>query len=214
MKIFHKPGLIVNLLPITLFIFCLLHPRAASSQTTSNTSTVSNSAAPSASSVTTGGTNINYQTNNAYNNELGFGPGIFCRTPTIYLGGNGGQARLNAFDPVQESGNDTRNYAFNMGILYPFGSSALADCKSLVKTIALDRKISSQLSMIKACHDLHKRGITVDSSIYPLLEPCERYSNSLAMQGKRNEIAKDNASPIKGDVKDNFKLSPKTVRAL
>jgi len=42
----------------------------------SNVSSVTNSAAPSASSVTTGGTNINYQSNNTYNNEMGFGPGI------------------------------------------------------------------------------------------------------------------------------------------
>ena len=97
-------------------------------QSTANSSTLSNTAAPSASSVTTGGTNINYQTNNAYNNEVGFGPGVFCRTPTLYLGGNGGKSWLNAFDPVQESGNRAKSLAFNMGILYPFGSAALADC--------------------------------------------------------------------------------------
>ena len=127
----------ILILAITLFLF---DQQKSIAQSTSNQSAVTNSAAPSASSVTTGGTNINYQTNNAYNNELGFGPGIFCRTPTMYLGGNGGKAWLDAFDPVQESGNKTRNLSFNMGILYPFGSSALADCKALVKTIARDRK--------------------------------------------------------------------------
>ena len=98
-------------------IFSLFDLQIVFSQSTSNQSAVTNSAAPSASSVTTGGTNINYQTNNAYNNELGFGPGIFCRTPTLYLGGNAGKAWLDAFDPVQESGNKTRNLSFNMGIL-------------------------------------------------------------------------------------------------
>ena len=130
----------ILILAITLFLF---DQQKSIAQSTSNQSAVTNSAAPSASSVTTGGTNINYQTNNAYNNELGFGPGIFCRTPTMYLGGNGGKAWLDAFDPVQESGNKTRNLSFNMGILYPFGSSALANCKALVKTIARDREISS-----------------------------------------------------------------------
>ena len=172
-------------------LFSLVDQQEVFSQSTSNQSAVTNSAAPSASSVTTGGTNINYQTNNAYNNELGFGPGIFCRTPTMYLGGNGGKAWLDAFDPVQESGNKTRNFSFNMGILYPFGSSALADCKSLVKTIARDREISSQLSMIKACHDLYKKGIKVDSAIYPLLTSCEKYSQSMSTTSKPQSAPKN-----------------------
>ena len=188
-------------------IFSLFDQQIVFSQSTSNQSAVTNSAAPSASSVTTGGTNINYQTNNAYNNELGFGPGIFCRTPTLYLGGNGGKAWLDAFDPVQESGNKTRNYSFNMGILYPFGSSALANCKALVKTIARDREISSQLSMIKACHDLYKKGIKVDSTIYPLLASCEKYSKSMITTSKPQ-------SAVKAQTKEKVKLSPKTKRVL
>ena len=194
----------ILILAITLFLFDL---QKSFAQSTSNQSAVTNSAAPSASSVTTGGTNINYQTNNAYNNELGFGPGIFCRTPTMYLGGNGGKAWLDAFDPVQESGNKTRNLSFNMGILYPFGSSALADCKSLVKTIARDRDISSQLSMIKACHDLYQKGIKVDSTIYPLLASCEKYSQSMSTKPEPQ-------SAPKKQTKERVKLSPKTKRVL
>lgn len=178
-------------------------------QTTTNSSSLSNTAAPSASSVTTGGTNINYQTNNAYNNEVGFGPGIFCRTPTIYLGGNGGKAWLNAFDPVQESGNHSKSLAFNMGVLYPFGSSALADCKSLVKTIARDREISSQLSMIKACHDLYNKGIKVNSEIYPLLSSCEKYADH--MKSKKEVESSDILKP-KADI--SLRLQPKTKRML
>ena len=188
--------------------FSLFDQQIVFSQSTSNQSAVTNSAAPSASSVTTGGTNINYQTNNAYNNELGFGPGIFCRTPTLYLGGNAGKAWLDAFDPVQESGNKTRNLSFNMGILYPFGSAALADCKALVKTIARDREISSQLSMIKACHDLYKKGIKVDSTIYPLLTSCEKYSQSMSTKPKPQQSAP------KKQTKEKVKLTPKTKRVL
>ena len=58
-------------------------PNAALAQQTNNASNLTNQAAPSASAVTTGGTNINYQTNNTYQNEVGFGPGVFCRTPTF-----------------------------------------------------------------------------------------------------------------------------------
>ena len=196
--------------------FCLLFLAIGSSlsskiaaQTTTNSSALSNTAAPSASSVTTGGTNINYQTNNAYNNEVGFGPGVFCRTPTLYLGGNGGKAWLNAFDPVQESGNHAKNLAFNMGILYPFGSSALADCKSLVKTIARDREISSQLSMIKACHDLYKREITVNPELYPLLSSCKQYAEYKKSQTDIKMPLKNEKKPI-----TSLKLQPKTKRML
>ena len=82
-------------------------------QQTNNSSSLTNSAAPSASSTTTGGTNINYQTNNAYQNEVGFGPGIFCRTPTLFLGGNYGENQLDSFDAIAESGNEATNYSLN-----------------------------------------------------------------------------------------------------
>lgn len=202
-----------NCLATTIvIIFSLKYTQIAHAQSTTNQSTVSNSAAPSASSVTTGGTNINYQTNNAYNNEMGFGPGIFCRTPTLYVGGNSGKAWLGAHDPVQKSGNYTTNYSGNIGILFPFGSSIIDNCKSLVGTIARDREISSQLSMIKACDDLAKRGIKVDSSIYPLLEPCEKYAQSISKKTSNNK--KVTVLADEGNAKGSIKLTPKTLRAL
>ena len=104
-------------------------PSAALAQQTNNASNLTNQAAPSASAVTTGGTNINYQTNNTYQNEVGFGPGVFCRTPTLYVGGNMGRNELDAYDQVTESGNTAKNYALNAGVVYPFGSSAIEACK-------------------------------------------------------------------------------------
>jgi len=150
-------------------------PSSAIAQTTqtNNASNLTNQAAPSASAVTTGGTNINYQTNNTYQNEVGFGPGVFCRTPTLYVGGNMGRNQLDAFDAVTESGNVAKNYAVNAGIVLPFGSSALSACRTLANTITRDREISTQLSMIKACADLENKGIHVDPEIFPLLQPCE-----------------------------------------
>ena len=150
-----------------------LLPSAALAQQTNNASNLTNQAAPSASAVTTGGTNINYQTNNTYQNEVGFGPGVFCRTPTLYVGGNMGRNELDAFDQVTESGNTAKNYAFNAGVVYPFGSSAIEACKTLANTITRDREISTQLSMIKACADLERKGIHVDPDIFPLLKSCE-----------------------------------------
>lgn len=144
----------------------------AEAQQTNNSSSLTNSAAPSASSNTTGGTNINYQTNNAYQNEVGFGPGVFCRTPSLFLGGNYGQNALDAFDAVTESGNNAKNFSANLGLVLPFGSSALESCKRLAALTVQDREISTQLSMIRACASLQKDGIRVDPDLYPLLEKC------------------------------------------
>ena len=156
----------------TLAVVPLVFQDQVYAQQTNNASNLTNQAAPSASAVTTGGTNINYQTNNTYQNEVGFGPGVFCRTPTLYIGGNAGNNKLDAYDAVTESGNVAKNYAVNAGIVYPFGSSAIEACKTLAKTISRDREISTQLSMIKACADLETKGIHVDPEIFPLLEPC------------------------------------------
>lgn len=141
-------------------------------QQTNNSSSLTNSAAPSASSVTTGGTNINYQTNNAYQNETGFGPGVFCRTPTLFIGGNYGQNELEAFDAVTNSGNNANNYSVNLGLVVPFGSSVLESCKRIAAITVEDREISTQLSMIRACAQLQRDGIQVDPAQYPLLEKC------------------------------------------
>ena len=169
MKLQHHSTLLI---PALLAAISVL-PDPAIAQQTNNASNLTNQAAPSASAVTTGGTNINYQTNNTYQNEVGFGPGVFCRTPTLYIGGNAGRNELNAFDQVTESGNVAKNYAVNAGIVYPFGSSAIEACKTLAKTISRDREISTQLSMIKACADLEVKGIHVDPEVFPLLKACE-----------------------------------------
>lgn len=157
---------------ISLLLPPLLFNAISYAQQTNNSSSLTNSAAPSASSVTTGGTNINYQTNNAYQNEVGFGPGIFCRTPTMFLGGNYGQNELDAFDAVTQSGNDANNFSVNFGLVVPFGSSANESCKRIAALSVQDREISTQLSMIRACASLQKEGIRVDPELYPLLEKC------------------------------------------
>jgi hypothetical protein len=143
-------------------------------QQTQNSSTLTNNAAPSASSVTTGGTNINYQNNNQWSNEMGFGPGFFCRTPTFYTGGNLGSGNNNNFDQVGTSGNSNSSYSFSFGLLMPFGSTVVEDCKRLVASVVKDREISSELSMLRTCFSLEKEGIVVDPKKYPLLERCAK----------------------------------------
>lgn len=153
----------------------LLFPSLAFSQQTNNSSTLNNQAAPSASSITSGGTNINYQTNNSFNNENGFAPGIFCRTPSLYVGGNWGETNQNALDIASNtSSNYNGNYSANIGLVVPFGSSVLKECADLAKQITLDRKISTDLSLIRACSQLEKEGIVVDPLRFPFLEKCAK----------------------------------------
>jgi len=189
----------------------------ASSQQTNNSSTLNNSAAPSASSVTTGGTNINYQTNNAYNNEFGFGPGIFCRTPTLYVGGNYGGNNLSSWDNVANSGNNSTNVAANAGILFPFGSSIIRDCKRLAEMIALDREISSQLSMLRTCFQLEKEGIPVDPVRFPLLKACVKEPlavNSSSQQNPTSAVIRSTMSaPSSSGTPALPSKKPKTTRS-
>ena len=157
---------------LSVLCFTVVIQSPIEAQLTNNTSTVTNSAAPAASSTTTGGTNINYQTNSGYDSQNGFGPGVFCRTPMIQMGGNWGQNKLDAYDPVQTSGNAAQNYTMNIGLNIPFGSSVLDDCKRLVAAIARDREISSQLSMLRTCATLKKEGLVVDPIKFPMLHLC------------------------------------------
>ena len=147
----------------------------------------------SVSTNTTGGTNINYQTNNAYNNEYGFAPGIFCRTPTLFVGG--GVGTVNSYtqdDPFNTqyenaySNNWQQNTNANaqIGFVYPFGSSVIEDCKTLVKQITIDRRISTELSILRTCAALEKEGLIIDPNKFPLLAICVK---DIVYQPKNNK---------------------------
>ena len=138
-----------------------------------NSSTVTNTASPNASSVTSGGTSVNYQTNNSFNNDFGFGPGSVCRTPSLYFGTNANQQDTHNFTSLGgSSSNDNTGYGANIGIVFPFGSSVIDSCVKMAKQTSIDKQISSQLSMIRACANLKKDGISVDPYKFPLLEAC------------------------------------------
>ena len=141
-------------------------------QTENNNTTVTNSAAPAASSVTNGGTNINYQTNNAFNNDFGFGPGIICRTPSLYMLTNLGKVYTDNFDEFTFNGARNKSISGTIGMTYPFGSSAIEDCKTMARQIAKDRVISTELSLIRTCVSLAKDGIVIDPVKFPALKKC------------------------------------------
>ena len=151
-----------------------LHGSQCHAQATN--STVTNSAAPNAISTTTGGSNLTYQTNSSYNNEFGFGPGIFCRMPALFISGNLNKGEAHNYYSssanLPGSFNDNWNYGGNVGVVFPFGSSVQEYCKSVARQTAIDREVSTQLSMIRACAALIKEGIRVDPEKFPLLNPC------------------------------------------
>ena len=151
----------------------------AFAEVVTNQSTVQNEAAPSASSVTTGGTNVNTQVNNAYANDIGFGGGINCRTPNLFITGNTSKVDAYQNDALQSVHNQNNNYNFTAGIIVPFGSKINDYCKEIASEISTDRKIASQLSMIRACDDLLKKGIRVDPNKFPLLAPCAEYETMM-----------------------------------
>ena len=189
---------------------CVLDARHGFSQSTTNQSTVSNSAAPSASSVTTGGTNVNTQVNNAYANDLGFGGGITCRTPKLFMTGNVGKVDAYQIDPLQDVHNQNNNYQFTAGVVVPIMSKLNQYCKEIAGEITKDRKIASELSMIKACDDLLKKNIRVDPAQFPLLAPCENYRSMM----ENVAVVSPKEQPPKSIDKPLPVLKPVTDRAL
>ena len=157
---------------ITLITSLFLIGSRSIAQTENNNTTVTNSAAPAASSVTNGGTNINYQTNTAFNNDIGFGPGIICRTPSLYMLTNLGKVNTDNFDEFTFNGARNKSISGTIGMTYPFGSSAIEDCKTMARQLAKDRVISTELSLIRTCVSLAKDGIVVDPVKFPALEKC------------------------------------------
>ena len=142
----------------------------------SNASSVTNTASPNAMSNTTGGSNLTYQTNNSYQNEAGFGPGFFCRTPALFISGNfqrGDADNYFSQDANQPmSFNDNNSYGGQIGIVFPFGSPVLDYCKKVARQVSRDKEISTQLSLIRACAALVKEKIAIDPKKFPLLAPC------------------------------------------
>ena len=137
-----------------------------------NSSTVTNSTSPAASATTTGGTSINYQTNSSFTNDIGFGPGYVCRTPSVVINGSVASADSENWAALGNSGTYGENITGSVGLVIPFGSKVMDHCETVAKQTAMDKEISTQLSMIRACASLERDGIYVDPIKYPLLSSC------------------------------------------
>ena len=146
-------------------------PTAVRAQDATASTSVDNTVAPAAvvNQRTGGGVNLNQQYNNQWDNHNGFAPGVFCRTPTMYFGG--GYSRANVWGQELYD-NSTDNTGVQAGLLVPFGSSVLDDCKRLAKALTDRQEISNQVSLAKACAELEQLGVEVDGKKFPALEVC------------------------------------------
>ena len=190
-----------------------------------NSSQVTNSVSPTASSTTTGGSSINYQTNQSFSNDVSLGPGVVCRTPSFNIGTSYVNTDTTNWASIGDSGTMGDNISANIGIVIPFGSQVHDSCRRIASQISLDKQISTQLSMIRACATLKREGITVDVNKFPLLKDCNinfgepEIVKTPSSPPKIRNIAKNNTQKtlnknIKPNNPINFKKVPKLISPL
>lgn len=134
-----------------------------------------------------GGVNSNYQVNNAYETDFGFGPGIYCRTPGLVLGAYGGSLTSSAYSYNSSSG----NYGGIVGFHIPLGGSVGSSCAQLAQEIAKQRRLDTDLAMIRQCAALKRGGVKLDYEIFPDFKPCDGVTLLPGDAGKTEEVARD-----------------------
>lgn len=134
-----------------------------------------------------GGVNSNYQINNAYETDFGFGPGIYCRTPGLVLGVYGGSLTSNAYSYNSSSG----NYGGLVGFHIPIGGSVGSSCSKLAQEIAKQRRLDTDLAMIRQCAALKRGGIEIDYSVFPDFKACAGVKVLLKHPDRAQEITRN-----------------------
>ena len=145
-------------------------PSGAFADTNNTQSAVQNNTSPTAvvNQQTGGGVNLNQQYNNQWDNHNGFAPGVYCRTPTFYLGTGYGDAN-------SEAGGNTASTnltQISAGVLIPFGSSVLADCARMAKALTERATVANEVALVRVCYGLKKDGIVIDPVKFPSLAKC------------------------------------------
>ena len=135
-------------------------------------SSVNNQSNPTAvvNQQTGGGVNLNQQYNNQWDNHNGFAPGVYCRTPTFYLGSGFGQA--NSWNDQVTNSLGTNLTQVSAGVLVPFGSSVLADCAKMAKALTDRAVVANDVALARACYSLQKDNIVIDPVKFPSLAKC------------------------------------------
>ena len=152
-------------------LFVALAPSGAFAENAQSSVQNSNSPTGVVNQQTGGGVNLNQQYNNQWDNHNGFAPGVYCRTPTFYLGGGYGNANSYGYD--QETRALTTGHAqIAAGVLVPFGSSVLGDCAKMAKALTERATTANEVALVRACYELKKDGIVIDPVKFPALARC------------------------------------------
>jgi len=137
------------------------------SATAPNQAINSQTAAGSVYQSPTGGVNNNYQINNGQDTSLGFGPGIYCRGPNLWLSSFGAGSDFSRYN--------SNSYGGSVTLSIPLGNAADQACKQNVQEIAKQRKLDTAFTLVKKCAEFIQPGIRVDYSLpqFAQLRDCE-----------------------------------------
>jgi len=116
-----------------------------------------------------GGSNANYQINSVSNSQFGFAPGIQCPTPELAAGLFGGQTNGWGNTGYNTAGN---NVGGTIMFTMPIGGKTAEYCKQLAKEIAKQRRLDTEVNMIKQCAMLANSGIQIDTEKFPDFAVC------------------------------------------
>ena len=115
-----------------------------------------------------GGSQTNINQNNAFSSTYSFGPGISCPTPSIAATAFNGRA--DAWSGGYDSG--ANNYGGALSFILPIGGSIGETCKSLVKEIARQRFLDTQVTMINTCAQFAQQNVSIDTTKFPEFKVC------------------------------------------
>lgn len=120
-----------------------------------------------------GGSNANYQINSVSNSQFGFAPGIQCPTPELAFGAFGGQTNGWGNTGYNSSGN---NVGGTVMFTTPIGGDTAKYCKQLAKEISKQRRLDTEINMIKQCAALANASIQIDVEKFPDFSVCSAVS--------------------------------------
>jgi len=115
-----------------------------------------------------GGTQVNNNVNNAYSSTYTFGVGYSCPTPSLAFNGYGGGGDASG------GGNNSSSmsYGGSVSFIMPLGGRIVDDCKEQVLEIVKQRKLDTQVNMVKVCANFAKQGIIIDTEAMPEFAIC------------------------------------------
>ena len=120
-----------------------------------------------------GGSNANYQINSVSNSQFGFAPGIQCPTPEFAVGAFGGQTNGWGNTGYNTAGN---NIGGTVMFTMPIGGDTAEYCKQLAREIAKQRRLDTEVNMIKQCAALAQASIQIDTTKFPDFAVCSAVS--------------------------------------